>query len=409
MMKLVCYLRVGSLLSFLSVISQVTSISVGHESSKSDVASINDLLLEKAIPLEEYEKNHMAAGGKPFRKQLRSQEERHPEFMDVGTGARSGRKLGWWFSSNSNDDNNKSSQGNDNNVDDYTDDNNGDDNGDDYKDDDKNAYYNVQQEEEEEYYSDNFDDDYFSRKNLRSFQGYSLKFATCQTVQRFSAEAVQRGEYSSMVSDDIVVLRLCPSKSCSAYAQYGCSSGYGEYAMTASEYMTIIMKYNFAKEQRFCEFCDICNQGYGSSKFYDADACYTYSNECSYYSNCGNNDDGGGAGSVYLKYLDYMGCKKMQYNGNYYWVSPHCDTEGKISMGIYYDNYCDQYAGDEVDVSKYMGNNFNFNFFSKAQEVECLDCSESVSLFLSTSVVSFYLFIYFKWKIILNIDCSIYF
>jgi hypothetical protein len=379
-MKLVVY-NLGSFLSFLSVITHVLSVSLSHDN---DVASINDLLLEKAIPLEEYEKNHIAAGGKPFRKQLRSQEERHPEFMSVGTGGiRRGRKLGWWYNSNSNDDNsNNYSKGDDKNVDDDTDysaDDNNRDNG------NNNAYYYVQEEEEEEeeYYSDNFDDDYFSRKNLRSFQGYSLKFATCQTVQRFSAEAVQRGEYSSMVSDDIVVLRLCPSKSCSAYTQYGCSSGYGEYAMTASEYMKIIMKYNFAKEQRFCEFCDICNQGYGSSKLYDANACYTYSNECSYYNNCGNNDDGGGAGSVYLKYLDYMDCKKMQYNGNYYWVSPHCDTDGKISMGIYYDNYCDQYAGNEVDVTKYMGNNFNFNFFSKAQEVECLDCSESVSLLLS--------------------------
>ena len=78
------------------------------------------------------------------------------------------------------------------------------------------------------YYDDDSEnDDYFNLQKELSFQGYSLKFATCQKLQRFSVEAVQRGEYPSMVTDDDVA--------CSANQEYGCSSGFGEYVMDGCE------------------------------------------------------------------------------------------------------------------------------------------------------------------------------
>ena len=58
--------------------------------------------------------------------------------------------------------------------------------------------------------------------DMYSFSGYSLTFAKCQPVQYFSDEAVQMGSYSPMVTDDIVILRLCPQNSCSNSKEYGC-------------------------------------------------------------------------------------------------------------------------------------------------------------------------------------------
>jgi hypothetical protein len=341
---------------------------------------MNDLLLEKAIPLDEYEAKHIASGGEPFRHKLKLDEpsqEDQPEFMNMFTNVKRKLSWSWWSETNDTSSSSKyyssSSTNDDNSY--YNVDDGNDDNATNYEED---AYYAEEEADE----GDDHDDDYFNKDEMNSFQGYSLKYATCQKVQRFSVDAITRGEYSSMVSDDIVVLRLCPSKSCSAYAQYGCSSGYGEYALTASDYMTIVMKYQAAKTESFCKFCNSCAGYYDDNTFatYNSNTCYTYSNECqSALSSCGSGDDDGVANNIYTQYLDYMNCEKVDYNDNgvYYWVAPYCDSSSKVSMGIYYDNYCEQYAGNEVNVAKYL--NHDTEVFAEAQEIECLDCSESVS------------------------------
>ncbi len=363
-------------------------------SSVDDLEStvMNDLLLEKAIPLQEYEAKHVASGGVPFLHKINidklSQEPEHPEFMNVITGAK--RELWSWWSNSGGGNYYNSNQKNDyyENTDD-ADEGNVDDDANGAKDDDSNkaAYYNYEQEEEEEEEEEGiyYDDDFFQVKNMKSFQGYSLKYATCQKVQRFSVDAVTRGEYSSMVSDDIVVLRLCPSKSCSTYSQYGCSAGYGEYALTATEYMTIVMKYQHQKNEKFCSFCSMCAGYYKTddSSSYNSNTCYAYSNACKNTSCDGDDDDGDDGedeeSSVYLNYLNYFGCQKVSNNnGNYLWVTPYCDTSSKISMGIYYDRYCTQFAGNDVNINYYV-DDFDSDLFSEAQEIECLDCGESVS------------------------------
>ena len=54
---------------------------------ENDSASeLDELLLEKAIPLEEYEARHIAMGGEPFRHTIEIDEdevEDHPEFLNV--------------------------------------------------------------------------------------------------------------------------------------------------------------------------------------------------------------------------------------------------------------------------------------------------------------------------------------
>lgn len=196
-----------------------------------------------------------------------------------------------------------------------------------------------------------YDDDFYLVENSLSFKGYSLQYAKCAKVQRFSPYAVQKGEYSSMVSDDLVILRLCPKSSCNSSSKYGCSSGYGEYAIDVNDYMKAVVKYEHEKEQSFCEFCDACSnisssssKSYktdddsyygdngsntrrdlsstfqakdGSTRLYDSSSCSNYSSKCksacsSYYSNSGQ----------YKNYLNYIGCQKVKtQSGSTYWVS----------------------------------------------------------------------------------------
>ncbi len=313
----------------------VTTSSLDSAEATKEEDFLNDLLIDKAIPLEEYERSVIASGGEPFLHNL----ERDLE--------------------NNNDDNGAA--------------------------------------------------DYFSYNKLITFSGYALKYATCQKVQRFSVEAIESGEYSSMVTDNIVILRLCPKKSCSSSSQFGCSSGFGEYAMDVSDYMKIMMRYQQHKEKNFCAFCEDCaseNSYYGytddnynassssSSKFYkyssngnlqiyDSNTCYTYSNQCKSVANSCDSyyaygDDGKSSSSIdYLKYLDYFGCQKI----NGYWVSPQCDTKyNSIKMGVYYDNNCNQDAGsDGVDVTQFLDSDFDNTIFTYATNVGCVDCQTSVS------------------------------
>ena len=126
------------------------------------------------------------------------------------------------------------------------------------------------------------------------------------------------------------------------------------------------------------QYGDDDNGGRGYSN-----TCYSYQNQCKELaSSCDNDDDS--SGTNYLNYLNYIGCQKKanQDNNNYFWVSPHCDSSsGDISMGVFYDQYCDQYAGDDVDVSDFLGDDFDTDVFTSVQsDVQCLNCGKSVSV-----------------------------
>lgn len=298
---------------------------------------LNSILLEKAVPLEQYEKDVIASGGKPFRRNLLDEMER-----DLG-----------------------------------------------------NAYYNDDATSNATVYDG--DDDYFLNQQSLSFNGYSLKYATCQKIQRFSVNAIQRGEYSSMVTDDIVILRLCPQKSCNANSKYGCNTGYGEYAMDVTEYMTVLLKYEEDKKQRMCSLCDSCfapddddSQNSNVTSYYYAQAYQNgygnrdlaSNNMCNkYYNKCANiADDCSGNSSSYLDYLNYVGCVEI----NDYFINPSCDPDnGQIIMSVFYDKYCGQDAGDMVGIENFLGEEFDQDVFEAIQkDVECLSCSSTVSSFV---------------------------
>lgn len=250
-----------------------------------------------------------------------------------------------------------------------------------------------------------YDDDFYTLENQFQFKGYSLHYERCAKVQRFSPDAVLEGDYSSMITDNIVTLRLCPKSICYSASRNGCISGYGEYAIDLNDYITAIAKYEIEKEERFCEFCAVCNydsntaassssahsyynngqRDLGSSYFkskdgttrmYSSGTCYTYMSQCqsqcsSYYSGT----------SAYTNYLNYIGCQKVQsQDGKYFWVSPTCDTTyNKVTLGVYYDNQCQVDASASISVDYILSNSFDSDTLASITKVTCTECEESVS------------------------------
>jgi len=272
----------------------------------------------------------------------------------------------------------------------------------------------------------NFEVDY---EDMYSFSGYSLRYAKCQPVQYFSENAVLAGEHSPMVTQDIVVLRLCPQATCSDSSTYGCYYNYADYALTLNEYVKIMLKYTAKLRDYTCEWCEECANGNNGNNnnngnnqnnnnngeennnngrqrrrledggqqedngeeqqeqqqqednYDNAYACDGYDTYCYTYScdNAEQQDDDGNNYMDYEEYLDYIDCAEVQYNDYAYFVRPRCDGQyNTFKMEVYYDNYCIQYAGSDLTV-KSLGLGFKEGMFENYYSKTCIDCSETVS------------------------------
>lgn len=318
----------------------------GNPSHSQKQQQLNDMLLEKSTPLDEYEKKINAKGLYLGNTRLRNLEDAN---NDV---------------------------------------------------DDNNNY-----EEEEDY--ENEDDYYLNEHNYLNYTGYSFKYAKCQPVQRFSQNAVEAGEYSPMVVNDIAILRLCPSMYCSDSRTYGCNTDYVEYAIDLTDYIRIMLRYEMDKKEQLCDWCDACggNQRrvaqsyyytydeYGNvvktevyqeeeqgDDAYSAIECTDYDSYCfDDYGNSfcdeGENGDDDANSMTIEGYLNIIDCS--QVNGGYF-LRPRCDAYSEtLAMGVYHDKFCAHYAGNEISI-----NNFNLginqSYFQEfGKNAGCKDCSDS--------------------------------
>jgi len=300
-------------------------------------------------------------------------------------------------------------------------------------------------------------DDYYVNNQV-DFDGFSLKYAKCQTVQRFSEDAIKNGEYSAMVKDDIVVLRLCPGNQCNSNKSYGCHYNYVEYGIDIIEYVKVMLKYTIDKREKMCNFCAECgyrrnrkledageeqaeneevqeeeenemqqNEGddgvqeeqqndyqqdegddayagddnadeqFDDDDYYKGDddgytaapsedgnnVCTDYYDSCLETSNwCQGAADDDVGYLDYADYLDYLDCVKVEGVDNYedaaYWIRPRCDSDQQnVHMDIFYDPYCSQYAGNDINLREFSGIYFKQSLFSDFTDGSCIDCSET--------------------------------
>jgi hypothetical protein len=356
-------------------------VSPSHTHTTRGGASLNDALLAKAVPLDQYKAKLRSQG-------LRLQEDVSPTAdgntvveMDVQSSRKLDQAKYYYYN--------------------YNDDGAG------------NAAANDDQQQEENEVQQNEDDYYVADGNYISFSGFALKYAKCQPVQHFSENAVNSGEYSPMVLDDIVILRLCPSLYCSTSRAYGCFYDYADYAIHATDYIRIMLRYKMDREEQLCDFCQACASGNGRRRaeqynnYYNVDdyntgddaaaanddgygygsACNGFGQYCldedGYpvcdYDNGGENANNGDDGSYKLDaegYLQLIDC--VQVEGGYF-IRPRCDgyTE-KLSMGIFHDKFCSQYAGDSIDIGSFNLGIDKSYFKEFSTEAGCMDCSKSV-------------------------------
>ena len=260
-------------------------------------------------------------------------------------------------------------------------------------------------------YNDDATDDY-NINYYRNFGDYALKYGKCQPVQRFSEDALHNGEASPLVTDDIVILRLCPADFCMSSTTFGCMYNYAEYAISLIDYVRIMLKYRQDRSEQLCDWCDQCysrrererNLGNNNANYRswgddayayyndgNGDDDYNYNNrysDCSNYKDYCYDDDGYSVCQKYhytdgSEYADYLDCTNIRDEDNYqYYVRPRCDGyKQTIHMGVYYDNTCTHYAGNEIDL-EYFNLDFKESNFKEIfeEEKKCLPCQKTVSI-----------------------------
>lgn len=268
--------------------------------------------------------------------------------------------------------------------------------------------------------NDNNDDNYYVTTNSYDFASYSLKYTTCQRVQHYSSEAISDGESSPLVTTDVVLLRLCPERRCGDNSELGCSVGWGDYVIALDEYVRIMTNYEMDKQRNLCGLCEACQKGYGEFYYsgyrynndgqersrqledganagdddaaaddavaaYDDDfteggTCYSNSALCHINEEtCANLDAEGEENengyASYSDYLNYLGCVEVK-DGMY--VNARCDSDSnKIGWGVFYDPYCTQYAGNNININAVVDEDviFEADAFESFYNGQCIPCS----------------------------------
>lgn len=133
------------------------------------------------------------------------------------------------------------------------------------------------------------------------------------------------------------------------------------------------------------------NQGNAyDDQFANQYACSGWGTFCSDYgSKCNNNGQVNGNYLDYEGYLNYLECSQTnnQNNGNIYYIKPRCDgTHNTIKMTAHYDQNCMESLPDMS--AKNFGLGMTDNAFRNFYSGECLSCDDSVSDFKRCLYVS---------------------
>ena len=182
----------------------------------------------------------------------------------------------------------------------------------------------------------------------------------------------------------------------------GCQSNYGEYMIELEDYLQIMLEYEEERFESYCGYCEDCMQAVYSQwmknmggrdlnedityeqwhqdysrrelgNFYNAcpeyDLCVTYNNVCGN----GLDDD----------LTEYFECTEVEKNnGMVAYVGPRCAEDGfTITLGIFADQYCNEYIGKGVDIKSFIGEELDENslsFYYNNEEQICIPCRAAV-------------------------------
>jgi hypothetical protein len=299
---------------------------------------------------------------------------------------------------------------------------------------DYNAYYG-------NFYYRNFDQtqrDFYDFSEYTpnfNLSDYSLKYVGCSNVKTWSDDlAGDDSAASPLALHQYVVLRLCEHDHCSAYNQYGCNYQYGEYLLPLADYLAILTRFHLQQYQRYCAVCTECltwkqqttttsnddyysdgdissSYGYGDND--DLSNGYNYGSGGGYnrnlgYSNSGYSGSSAGNRPWFIQndgsclfstvctnytdvcasysestpsYQSFLQCSAFNVGNMVGYVGPHCRSDGRsIGIGLFADENCHNYLGDEVHIGQYLnGGSYDADELAPFYQQSCISCSTARS------------------------------
>ena len=186
---------------------------------------------------------------------------------------------------------------------------------------------------------------------------YSVKFQGCHHVQQWNPDAQDEDDVRIMTKR-LVRFRLCPSKDCISADTSGCTSGYGDYVVDMSTYLSAFM-YNMMEGQGQRE--RHLQDGWDLAEYVECNAM---------------------GGRRELAESETEGERNLQDNGYYgqyqdeLYVGPYCaDSGGEIRLGVFTDDTCSAFANYGEDVF-YQKMGFKLPYSSQSiAPMSCQSCA----------------------------------
>jgi len=178
----------------------------------------------------------------------------------------------------------------------------------------------------------------------------------------------------------------------------GCQKNYGEYMIELEDYLQMMLEWQGERFETYCTYCEECMWEAYQAWLEEGGTDYNYRNrklvtfddfqasnklQEEAHRNLGGNLNGGLSNPIYYEacpeydtcseYLnicekdqkddltEYFECTEVEgNNGQISYLGPHCHANGfSVTLGVYSDEYCNEYIGDGVDISKILGYDLN--------------------------------------------------
>jgi len=153
----------------------------------------------------------------------------------------------------------------------------------------------------------------------------------------------------------------------------GCQANYGEYMIEMKDYLDMVLEWQEERFETYCEYCEECmwkvyqewmENGYDGRdlKYEDFKASEKHRELSNYYNQCPEYDtcmeyQQTCKGGIQDEYSDYFECTQVETaNGMEAYIGPHCAEDGlDITLGVYADQYCNEFIGYGVDIAQFLG------------------------------------------------------
>jgi len=262
------------------------------------------------------------------------------------------------------------------------------------------------------YYDDDVDDAYDGYGF--DISAFSLKYAGCSSISSYSDDLAADEDASTVFeTDQYVVFRFCPSDTCQSNSSYGCMDSYGEYMVPMETWGELMATYREEELETYCDYCEECvgnnnnrerklyyddanNGDDGGNKYYGDDAAQgddgnaaqgddgnaaqdddgyndcAYASECSGYADvCYNQNN--------IDYSKFFECREYEVSDDLtLYIGAHCASDkSSISLGVYTDQYCTEFAGNKYDIGTLTGEMLTSDSLLDYYNPECVACKES--------------------------------